>query len=74
MFVCFLFCFLKNPSSVVLSGTSYFEGFLLQARDAANQGSVSTVGTFTLTNPDKTQLLTCNKHQVYICTHAHQDM
>ncbi|XP_070775640.1 putative ferric-chelate reductase 1 [Enoplosus armatus] len=48
---------------VILSGTSFFEGFLLQARDAANQGSVSAVGTFTLTNPQKTQLLTCNKHQ-----------
>ncbi|XP_076601131.1 putative ferric-chelate reductase 1 [Chaetodon auriga] len=48
---------------VVLSGTSYFEGFLLQARDAANQGSAAAVGTFTLTNPIRTQLLTCNKHQ-----------
>ncbi|KAM6919934.1 putative ferric-chelate reductase 1 [Lycodopsis pacificus] len=46
---------------VILSGTSYFKGFLLQARDAANQG---TVGTFTLTNRNKTHLLTCNEHQV----------
>uniref|UniRef100_A0A3B4TFR5 Putative ferric-chelate reductase 1 n=1 Tax=Seriola dumerili TaxID=41447 RepID=A0A3B4TFR5_SERDU len=64
-----------NPGDhikVVLSGTSYFEGFLLEARDAANQGSVSTTGTFTLTNPNRTQLLTCNKQQVYICTHAHK--
>ncbi|XP_022617451.1 putative ferric-chelate reductase 1 [Seriola dumerili] len=56
-----------NPGDhikVVLSGTSYFEGFLLEARDAANQGSVSTTGTFTLTNPNRTQLLTCNKQQV----------
>lgn len=59
--------------AVILSGTSYFEGFLLQARDAASQSSVSTVGTFTLTNPDMTQLLTCNKQQVHICTHAHKD-
>uniref|UniRef100_A0A3B4X6P2 Putative ferric-chelate reductase 1 n=1 Tax=Seriola lalandi dorsalis TaxID=1841481 RepID=A0A3B4X6P2_SERLL len=64
-----------NPGDhikVVLSGTSYFEGFLLEARDAANQSSVSTIGTFTLTNPNRTQLLTCNKQQVYICTHAHK--
>lgn len=40
-----------------------FEGFLLQARDAA-QGSQSTVGSFLLTDPRSTQLLTCNKHQV----------
>ncbi|XP_023254024.1 putative ferric-chelate reductase 1 [Seriola lalandi dorsalis] len=55
-----------NPGDhikVVLSGTSYFEGFLLEARDAANQSSVSTIGTFTLTNPNRTQLLTCNKQQ-----------
>ncbi|TKS80419.1 putative ferric-chelate reductase 1 [Collichthys lucidus] len=51
---------------VILSGRSYFEGFLLQARDAANEGSVSTVGTFTLTNPKRTQLLACNKHQSVI--------
>lgn len=61
------------PFSVVLSGTSYFEGFLLQARDAANMDSVSAVGTFTLTSPDKTQLLTCNNQQVFICTHAQKD-
>lgn len=65
------FSFLKHPFSVTLSGAS-FGGFLLQARDAANPASVSTVGTFTLTNPGKTQLLTCNKQQVYICTHAHK--
>ncbi|XP_042354229.1 LOW QUALITY PROTEIN: putative ferric-chelate reductase 1 [Plectropomus leopardus] len=55
---------------VILSGTSYFEGFLLQARDAANQSSESTVGTFTLTNPDKTQLLTCSKHQGSAVSHT----
>ncbi|XP_071384389.1 putative ferric-chelate reductase 1 [Centroberyx affinis] len=52
-----------NPGDsiqVILSGTSYFEGFLLEARDAANQSSVSAVGSFTLTNPSRTQLLTCN--------------
>lgn len=48
---------------VTLSGTSPFGGFLLQARDPTNQGSVSTVGTFTLTNSQETQLLTCNTHQ-----------
>ncbi|XP_018535155.2 LOW QUALITY PROTEIN: putative ferric-chelate reductase 1 [Lates calcarifer] len=55
---------------VILSGTSYFEGFLLQARDAASQSSVSTVGTFTLTNPDMTQLLTCNKQQGSAVSHT----
>ncbi|KAM9349345.1 putative ferric-chelate reductase 1 [Symphorus nematophorus] len=55
---------------VVLSGTTYFEGFLLEARDAANQGSVSAVGTFTLTNPKTTQLLTCNKHQGSAVSHT----
>ncbi|XP_074508451.1 putative ferric-chelate reductase 1 [Sebastes fasciatus] len=55
---------------VILSGTSYFEGFLLQARDAANQGSVSTVGTFTLTNVNKTQLLPCNKHKGSAVSHT----
>lgn len=55
---------------VILTGTSYFEGFLLQARDAANQGSVSTVGTFTLTDPKRTQLLTCNKHQDSAVSHS----
>uniref|UniRef100_UPI003AAEC462 putative ferric-chelate reductase 1 n=1 Tax=Centroberyx gerrardi TaxID=166262 RepID=UPI003AAEC462 len=52
-----------NPGDsiqVILSGTSYFEGFLLEARDAANQSSVSAVGSFTLTNSSRTQLLTCN--------------
>uniref|UniRef100_A0A4W6G6R2 Reelin domain-containing protein n=1 Tax=Lates calcarifer TaxID=8187 RepID=A0A4W6G6R2_LATCA len=56
--------------AVILSGTSYFEGFLLQARDAASQSSVSTVGTFTLTNPDMTQLLTCNKQQGSAVSHT----
>ncbi|XP_008297535.1 putative ferric-chelate reductase 1 [Stegastes partitus] len=48
---------------VTLSGTSYFEGFLLQARDATQTQSESAIGTFTLTNPTRTQLLTCNKQQ-----------
>lgn len=55
---------------VILSGTTYFEGFLLQARDAANQSSVSAVGTFTLTNPKRTQLLTCNEHQGSAVSHT----
>ncbi|XP_078121138.1 putative ferric-chelate reductase 1 isoform X1 [Sander vitreus] len=54
---------------VTLFGT-YFEGFLLQARDAANQSLVSTVGTFTLTNLKKTQLLTCNNHQGSAVSHT----
>uniref|UniRef100_A0A3Q1HH92 Ferric-chelate reductase 1a n=1 Tax=Anabas testudineus TaxID=64144 RepID=A0A3Q1HH92_ANATE len=48
---------------VTLSGTSYFEGFLLQGRDAVNPDSVSTVGTFNLTDHKRTQLLTCNNQQ-----------
>lgn len=52
--------------SVVLSGKSYFKGFLLEARDAADWGSVTPIGTFTLTSAANTQLLTCNKHQVDI--------
>ncbi|XP_047444533.1 putative ferric-chelate reductase 1 [Mugil cephalus] len=55
---------------VTLSGTTYFEGFLLQARDAANQSSVSAVGTFTLTNSSTTQLLTCNNHQGSAVSHT----
>ncbi|XP_068456856.1 putative ferric-chelate reductase 1 [Clinocottus analis] len=54
---------------VNLIGTSYFMGFLLQARDAANQGSVNTVGSFTLTNRN-TQLLTCDKHQGSAVSHT----
>uniref|UniRef100_A0A3Q3XRL5 Cytochrome b561 domain-containing protein n=1 Tax=Mola mola TaxID=94237 RepID=A0A3Q3XRL5_MOLML len=52
----------RDRIKVILSGTSDFEGFLLQARDAVHQGSESTIGTFTLTSPDTTQLLTCSKH------------
>ncbi|KAM9845019.1 putative ferric-chelate reductase 1 [Aulostomus maculatus] len=55
---------------VILSGTSYFEGFLLQARDATNLGSTSTVGTFTLTDPARTQLLTCNHKQGSAVSHT----
>uniref|UniRef100_A0A671UBV9 Ferric-chelate reductase 1a n=1 Tax=Sparus aurata TaxID=8175 RepID=A0A671UBV9_SPAAU len=55
---------------VILSGTSYFKGFLLEARDAADQSSASAVGTFTLTNPQRTQLLTCNKHQGSAVSHT----
>ncbi|KAF3698869.1 putative ferric-chelate reductase 1 [Channa argus] len=55
---------------VILSGTSYFEGFLLQARDAANQDSVFTVGTFTLIDPMRTQLLTCDKQQGSAVSHT----
>ncbi|XP_034559367.1 putative ferric-chelate reductase 1 [Notolabrus celidotus] len=45
---------------VVLSGNPDFEGFLLQARDAAYPDSVYAIGTFSLTDPKRTQLLTCN--------------
>ncbi|XP_056149823.1 putative ferric-chelate reductase 1 [Lampris incognitus] len=44
---------------VILSGSN-FEGFLLEARDAVIHSLVSAVGSFTLTDPTKTQLLTCN--------------
>ncbi|XP_073346816.1 putative ferric-chelate reductase 1 isoform X3 [Pagrus major] len=55
---------------VILSGTTYFEGFLLEARDAGNQSSASAVGTFTLTDLQGTQLLTCNKHQGSAVSHT----
>lgn len=53
---------------VHLSG-SFFEGFLLQARDAA-QLSQSAVGSFILTDTHSTQLLTCNKHQGSAVSHT----
>ncbi|CAB1326003.1 unnamed protein product [Coregonus sp. 'balchen'] len=43
---------------VTISGTTYFEGFLLEARNASNPDS-DAVGSFTLTNPKTTQLLKC---------------
>ena len=52
-----------HTHTVTLSGTSDFEGFLLQARDAANQNA-GAVGSFTLTNPKLSQLLTCDHIQV----------
>ncbi|XP_070701310.1 putative ferric-chelate reductase 1 isoform X2 [Pempheris klunzingeri] len=55
---------------VILTGTTYFEGFLLQARDAADSSSESTVGTFTLTNLDGMQLLTCSKQQGSAVSHV----
>nr|XP_020444053.1 ferric-chelate reductase 1 [Monopterus albus]XP_020444054.1 ferric-chelate reductase 1 [Monopterus albus]XP_020444055.1 ferric-chelate reductase 1 [Monopterus albus]XP_020444056.1 ferric-chelate reductase 1 [Monopterus albus]XP_020444057.1 ferric-chelate reductase 1 [Monopterus albus] len=56
---------------VILSGTSYFEGFLLQARDTHIQNiSASTVGTFTLTDPSRTQLLICNEQQGSAVSHT----
>uniref|UniRef100_H2STP3 Ferric-chelate reductase 1a n=1 Tax=Takifugu rubripes TaxID=31033 RepID=H2STP3_TAKRU len=55
---------------VILSGSSPFEGFLLQARDAASPHSAATIGTFTLTNPGMTQLLTCNSHQGSAVSHT----
>lgn len=55
---------------VTLSGTTFFEGFLLEARDAGDQASVSAVGSFILTDPSKTQLLTCNKQQDSAVSHT----
>ncbi|KAK2843992.1 hypothetical protein Q5P01_010651 [Channa striata] len=55
---------------VTLSGTSYFEGFLLQARDASSPDSVFTVGTFTLTDSSRAQLLTCDKQQGSAVSHT----
>ncbi|XP_020323351.2 putative ferric-chelate reductase 1 [Oncorhynchus kisutch] len=43
---------------VTISGTTYFEGFLLEARNASNPDS-DAVGSFILTNPKTTQLLQC---------------
>uniref|UniRef100_A0A3Q2CCD8 Reelin domain-containing protein n=1 Tax=Cyprinodon variegatus TaxID=28743 RepID=A0A3Q2CCD8_CYPVA len=55
---------------VILTGSKSFEGFLLQARDPTNQASVSTIGTFMLTNPIRTQLLTCSMHQDSAVSHT----
>ncbi|XP_046883334.1 putative ferric-chelate reductase 1 isoform X2 [Hypomesus transpacificus] len=55
--------------AVTLSGTSDFEGFLLQARDAANQNA-GAVGSFTLTNPKLSQLLTCDHIQGSAVSHT----
>ncbi|KAG2461532.1 FRRS1 reductase, partial [Polypterus senegalus] len=44
---------------VTLSGTTSFEGFLIQARDAADLSS-DTIGSFTLVNPAISQRLTCD--------------
>ncbi|XP_028666963.1 putative ferric-chelate reductase 1 [Erpetoichthys calabaricus] len=44
---------------VTLSGTSSFEGFLIQARDASDLSSDAT-GSFTLVNPAISQRLTCD--------------
>uniref|UniRef100_A0A8C7HD30 Ferric chelate reductase 1 n=1 Tax=Oncorhynchus kisutch TaxID=8019 RepID=A0A8C7HD30_ONCKI len=57
---------------VTISGTTYFEGFLLEARNASNPDS-DAVGSFILTNPKTTQLLQCGhtpdsavSHTMYI--------
>ncbi|XP_040923912.2 putative ferric-chelate reductase 1 isoform X2 [Betta splendens] len=55
---------------VKLSGTTHFDGFLLQARDAASANSGSTVGTFTLIDSVTTQLLTCNKQPGSAVSHT----
>ncbi|XP_053186604.1 putative ferric-chelate reductase 1 [Scomber japonicus] len=55
---------------VIVTGSTYFEGFFLQARDATNQSSVTTVGSFTLTDNVHTQLLTCSKHQGSAVSHT----
>ncbi|XP_072296616.1 putative ferric-chelate reductase 1 [Eucyclogobius newberryi] len=53
---------------VTLSGPS-FQGFLLQARDPA-QDVPSAVGSFSLTDPGSTQLLTCSQHQGSAVSHT----
>ncbi|XP_069367693.1 putative ferric-chelate reductase 1 [Paralichthys olivaceus] len=58
---------------VILSGTPHFNGFLLQARDASSQGSASTTGSFNLTNPHRTQLLTCNNQQGSAVSHTSEE-
>ncbi|KAI4885782.1 hypothetical protein NFI96_019472 [Prochilodus magdalenae] len=47
---------------VTLSGHEHFEGFLIEARDAAHPDGPA-VGTFTLTKPEISQLLTCHNIQ-----------
>ena len=50
---------------VTLSGGQHFEGFLIEARDATNPEGPA-VGSFTLTKPEISQLLTCHNIQVQI--------
>lgn len=59
--------FLITMSPVTLSasksGTTYFKGFLIEARDAANLDG-GAVGSFTLVNSSESQLLNCGHTQV----------
>lgn len=61
-------CYIKHFSPVILSGRSDFEGFMLQARDAANPGPTNILGGFTLANSSWTQLLTCYNTKVNMHT------
>ncbi|KAM3604238.1 uncharacterized protein V6R79_008306 [Siganus canaliculatus] len=63
----------KDQIQVVVSGTTFFQGFLLQARDAANQDSESALGSFTLTDTKWTQLLTCSNSEGSAVSHTHEE-
>ncbi|XP_068197445.1 putative ferric-chelate reductase 1 [Antennarius striatus] len=58
---------------VTLFGTTDFQGFFLQARDTAVENSGFAVGTFTLTDPLQTQLLTCHEQQDSAVSHTSDD-
>ncbi|XP_061094222.1 putative ferric-chelate reductase 1 isoform X2 [Conger conger] len=51
------------------SGTTYFKGFLIEARDAANLDG-GAVGSFTLVNITKSQLLKCGHTQESAVSHT----
>ncbi|KAJ8277994.1 hypothetical protein GJAV_G00082560 [Gymnothorax javanicus] len=51
------------------SETTYFKGFLIEARDAANLDG-SAVGSFTLVNSSETQLLKCGHTQGSAVSHT----
>lgn len=57
---------------VTLWGQS-FEGFLLQARDPA-QDDPAALGSFVLTDPRSSQLLNCNKHKDSAVSHTSKSL
>lgn len=55
--------FLFTVTLSVSSDSTYFKGFLIEARDAVNPDGGS-VGSFTLSDPSISQLLSCHHREV----------
>ncbi|XP_062335501.1 putative ferric-chelate reductase 1 isoform X1 [Osmerus eperlanus] len=55
--------------SVAISGSGYFKGFLMEAREAGNP-TASPVGSFILVNPAVSQLLRCGRTQGSAVSHT----